>query len=143
MVVITGYATIETAVETVQYGAMDYVEKPFTVDELVEFVDKALIRRQARIEAQQPPKIHVVTADSPVTESERVFNVPAGVFISPSHAWMRLDMTGEARVGLDDFARKTIGTIDGVTLPRVGQAVEAGSPLFSIEHGGRSLTPWR
>ena len=28
VIVITGYASIETAVETVKFGAMDYVEKP-------------------------------------------------------------------------------------------------------------------
>jgi CheY-like chemotaxis protein len=52
VIVITGYGTIETAVETVQYGAMDYVEKPFTEDELLAFVKTALIKRQARQEKQ-------------------------------------------------------------------------------------------
>jgi len=37
VIVITGYATIETAVETMKHGAMDYVQKPFTEDELIEF----------------------------------------------------------------------------------------------------------
>ena len=31
---------------------MDYVEKPFTEDELVDFVNKALIKRQDKIEKQ-------------------------------------------------------------------------------------------
>src|SRR4030067_544410 len=35
LVVITGYGTIESAVETTQYGAVDYVQKPFTADEIV------------------------------------------------------------------------------------------------------------
>src|SRR5262245_19818478 len=34
LAVITGYATIESAVETMQFGAVDYVQKPFTADEL-------------------------------------------------------------------------------------------------------------
>src|ERR1035441_577653 len=34
MVVITGYGTIETAVETMQNGACEYVQKPFSADEL-------------------------------------------------------------------------------------------------------------
>ena len=45
VIVITGYASIETAVETMKFGAMDYVEKPFTEDELVDFVNKALIKK--------------------------------------------------------------------------------------------------
>ncbi|HSP88872.1 MAG TPA: response regulator, partial [Ignavibacteriaceae bacterium] len=33
VIIITGYASVETAVETMKYGAMDYVQKPFTDDE--------------------------------------------------------------------------------------------------------------
>jgi len=140
VIMITGYATVESAVDAMKFGAMDYVQKPFTEDELVAFVDKSLIRRQAKIETQQPPKVHIVTASSPQSESERVFNVPAGVFISAAHAWIRVEMTGEARIVIDDFARKTIGGIDDVTVPKVGQFVRAGAPLFSIKHGDRILT---
>jgi FixJ family two-component response regulator len=33
-----------------QYGAMDYVQKPFTEDELVDFVNKLVLKRQARLD---------------------------------------------------------------------------------------------
>ena len=46
--VITGYGTIETAVATMQDGATDYVQKPFTEDELADFVKKLLVKREAR-----------------------------------------------------------------------------------------------
>ena len=52
VVVITGYASVETAVDCMKYGAMDYVEKPFTEEELRIFVKHALIKRQDRIEKQ-------------------------------------------------------------------------------------------
>ena len=35
LIVITGFATIETAVEAMKHGAYDYVPKPFTPDQLV------------------------------------------------------------------------------------------------------------
>jgi FixJ family two-component response regulator len=35
-----------------KHGAMDYVEKPFTEDELRMFVKHALIKREDRIEKQ-------------------------------------------------------------------------------------------
>ena len=50
VIVITGFASIETAVETVRVGAMDYVEKPFTEDELLGFLKTALIKRQDKSE---------------------------------------------------------------------------------------------
>ena len=52
VVVITGYASVETAVDCMKHGAMDYIEKPFTEEELRIFVKHALIKRQDRIEKQ-------------------------------------------------------------------------------------------
>jgi DNA-binding response OmpR family regulator len=46
VVVVTGYASIETAVEATKLGAADYIPKPFTPDELTEITKKALARRQ-------------------------------------------------------------------------------------------------
>lgn len=42
VVMVTGYPSIETAVETTRLGAFDYIAKPFTPDELREKVDEAL-----------------------------------------------------------------------------------------------------
>lgn len=39
---ITGYGTIETAVEALKYGAFDYITKPFKVDELLITVQRAI-----------------------------------------------------------------------------------------------------
>jgi DNA-binding NtrC family response regulator len=47
LVVITGYATIEGAVEALQLGAWDYLAKPFTDEELFQAVRRALARRPA------------------------------------------------------------------------------------------------
>jgi ActR/RegA family two-component response regulator len=40
---ITGYASIETAVEAARMGAVDYLPKPFTPDEIREATDKAFL----------------------------------------------------------------------------------------------------
>jgi len=42
VIVITGFGTIETAVEAMKHGAFDYLEKPFKVDELKLCVQRAL-----------------------------------------------------------------------------------------------------
>ena len=47
LVVITGYATIQGAVEALQLGAWDYLAKPFTDEELFQAVRRALARRPA------------------------------------------------------------------------------------------------
>lgn len=42
VMLITGYATIQTAVEAIKLGAFDYIEKPFSTDTLRVKVDRAL-----------------------------------------------------------------------------------------------------
>jgi len=42
VVIITGYATVETAVAAMKQGAEDYLSKPFTPDELVVVIQKVL-----------------------------------------------------------------------------------------------------
>ena len=140
VIVITGYATIESAVETMKYGAMDYVQKPFTEDELVAFVNKSLIRRQDRIEKTTKPILHLITPSIGESTSKHEFNVPAGVFISPSHNWVSLELNGMVRVGIDDFTQKILGKIDMIGLPNKGQKIKKGESIFSIKRGSRTMT---
>jgi CheY-like chemotaxis protein/glycine cleavage system H lipoate-binding protein len=139
VVVITGYGTIETAVETVQYGAMDYVEKPFTEDELLAFVRTALIKRQARQEKQVRHKVRLVKPGIGESKSRFELNVPAGAFISPQHAWARIELNGAVRIGLDDLIRKIFRQVDGVGLPEPGRKIAKGETLFSLTYGDYSL----
>ncbi len=50
-VVITGYATIESAVEAIKRNAYDFVPKPFTPDQLRIVIERGLERRRLAIES--------------------------------------------------------------------------------------------
>jgi len=139
VIMITGYASIESAVETMKHGAMDYVQKPFAEDELVALVDKLLIRRQARLEKETEPSIRLVTPSVGESQSRHEVNVPAGVFVFGSHAWVGVHMNGLVRLGIDDFTQKTIGRIDAVELPVSGANVRKGETLFTLQHGDHRL----
>jgi two-component system phosphate regulon sensor histidine kinase PhoR len=52
-IVITGYATIETAVDAMKHGAYDYIPKPFSPDQLLAVVNRGLERQRLRRQAQQ------------------------------------------------------------------------------------------
>jgi PAS domain S-box-containing protein len=52
MIVITGFATVETAVAAMKQGAYDYVPKPFTPDQLLAVVNRGLETRRLRIQAK-------------------------------------------------------------------------------------------
>ena len=135
VIVITGFATIESAVNAMKFGALDYVQKPFTEDELVEFTKKCLLRRQDHLEKQIKPMVRVVTTERP---SEHEFALPGGVFISAGHVWANVTVPGLVRIGIDDFARKMIGRITAIEFPAKGSPVKKGERLFTVRQGERT-----
>lgn len=140
VVIITGYATVETAVETMKFGAMDYVQKPFTEDELLDFVKKTLIRRQDKIQKQLKPKVFITHLADVKSSMMCEFAIPGGVFISHGHAWASMEQDGRIKVGIDDFAKKLIGKIDSIEFPNLGMNIKACQPLFTIMQGEKRIT---
>jgi len=135
VVVITGYGTIESAVETMQFGAIDYAQKPFTVEELTALAERLLIKREARLEAQRRPTVRVVAPAVAEIVAGSEYCVPGGAFISAGHAWARIDPGGQVWTGMDDFARKALKNFERIQLPAVGTPVKRGEPFFSVQRG--------
>ncbi|MEW6108196.1 MAG: sigma-54 dependent transcriptional regulator [Nitrospirota bacterium] len=49
-IIMTGFGTVSTAVKAMKIGAFDYIEKPFSPDQLLNLVSKALERKKLAIE---------------------------------------------------------------------------------------------
>lgn len=50
VIMITGYATVETAVEAMKNGAVDYITKPFAPEQFLEKVEHALEQRNLSVD---------------------------------------------------------------------------------------------
>lgn len=139
VIIITGYASVDTAVETMKFGAMDYVEKPFTEDELLVMVKKFLIQRKDRIAKLLKTKVAITHSVEGETHDTVAFSIPGGVFIAGGHSWAGLNSDGKVDVGIDDFAKKIIGKVDDIDFPNLGMEVKKGERLFSIKQKAHSI----
>jgi len=50
MIMVTAYSTVDSAVKAMKLGAVDYIRKPFTPDQLTELVGKVMEDRKQRFE---------------------------------------------------------------------------------------------
>jgi len=66
-VVITGYATVESAVEAMKKGAYDFLPKPFTPDQLRIIIRRGLERRKLTLETESLRKEKKIIEDSFIT----------------------------------------------------------------------------
>jgi len=76
VIVITGYASVPSAVEAMKIGVIDYLPKPFTEEEFMARVEKALERRgggasASRQEAVQEPE-RTTTVEEAVETAHQV-----------------------------------------------------------------------
>eukprot|EP00698_Gefionella_okellyi_P003387 TRINITY_DN13161_c0_g1_i1.p1 TRINITY_DN13161_c0_g1~~TRINITY_DN13161_c0_g1_i1.p1 ORF type:complete len:149 (+),score=38.42 TRINITY_DN13161_c0_g1_i1:56-502(+) len=59
--------------------------------------------------------------------------VTAGRFYLESHEWIDVQEDGTGTVGISDFAQNALGEVVFVELPAVGDKVEKGGNLASVE----------
>ncbi len=106
VIVMTAYGTIESAVEAMRLGAFDYIQKPFTEQELIVKVSKALESRklhgQVQAFAQEfKERYHF---DNIIGRSQAVRDILTRVVkIAPTDA--NVLITGESGTGKELIAR--------------------------------------
>ncbi|MGO8736213.1 MAG: glycine cleavage system protein H [Terriglobia bacterium] len=71
--------------------------------------------------------------------ADLLWNVPKGFCLAEGHTWSRPDASVGVRVGADALVAHALGAVEKVVLPKVGELVQAGQPLFQLEHQGCDL----
>ncbi|HEY7816882.1 MAG TPA: sigma-54 dependent transcriptional regulator [Vicinamibacteria bacterium] len=103
IVMMTGFASVGTAVEAVKAGAEDYLAKPFTDEELLAVVERALeklrLRRAVQRDSPEPVRPHGL-----IGESEAMREVFRGIAKAASTKATVL-ITGESGTGKELVAR--------------------------------------
>ena len=107
VILLTAYASVETAVEAMKLGAYHFANKPFNLDEVSATVERALettrLRRevrQSRTNAARPYSLQSVVGASPAMTALR--HLVARVAVSPASTVL---LTGESGTGKDLVAK--------------------------------------
>ncbi len=99
VVIFTGYATVQSAVQAMKLGASDYIEKPFTPDMLLTTIKKVL-EKAAREEPEKQELIHkdevIRVLERAAVDSEFV----ASLFYYGAEALQDYELTGPEKLAI-------------------------------------------
>ncbi len=142
VMMITGYPTIRTAVQALRLGAVDYLAKPFTRQELLGPVCRAL-RRAEREGEQGPPSFELPADDgAPLDEgitAPQVALRPGDRHCLKKHSWAVYRQDGAMDVGIEHSFLMSVGRVEAVEAPRDGDLVEQGHVSFRLRTAGGEL----
>ncbi|HEX9190394.1 MAG TPA: hypothetical protein VGB87_25175 [Vicinamibacteria bacterium] len=78
--------------------------------------------------------------DGPAEPAEHFgFDLPQDRLYHRGHTWVRPEADGTLTVGLDDLARRLVGTPERVVLPAAGERLEVNGPAARLTTRGRDV----
>jgi CheY-like chemotaxis protein/glycine cleavage system H lipoate-binding protein len=131
-IMITGYPSIQSAVQAIKFGAFDFIPKPFTPDELRSLVSRALERRTlSESEAEEP----MLRKDHKTPKVE----IPKNAYCIPENSWVTIEHDGNARIGVHHMLIQTITDIVNLDLPAIDETRYQGEAFLWITDSAKRI----
>ena len=73
------------------------------------------------------------------TPANLPWKVPKDFYLAEGHTWLHPDSSVGLRVGADALVAHALGAVEKVVLPKLGEQVKAGQPLFQLQYHGCDL----
>ncbi|NCQ17221.1 MAG: response regulator [Ignavibacteria bacterium] len=125
VIMTTGYSTVENAVNSLYNGALDFIPKPFTVDELLSSVFRA--SKYQRIKKKQ--KQFLGKND----DVELLYVTCPAKYLRLGYAsWIYEERVGSVLLGVCDLFLKTIESVKEIELLKAEEVLMQGISCISI-----------
>ncbi|MFA7227603.1 MAG: response regulator [Melioribacteraceae bacterium] len=121
VIMTTGFSTIENAVKSLYSGAIEFVPKPFTVDELTSVIHRGM--KYSALHRMRKLK----------EDSVLIVPCPAKYLRLGYSAWMNLDFDGSVLIGATDFFIKTLEQIRKIELLPINEILTQASSAVKFE----------
>jgi len=128
IIIITGYATVKSAVQAMQLGATNYIEKPFTPEILTNAVNTALLAAKSVVPEEQ----RLVHKDAVIKVLERAAKdteFVTNLYYNGADALKGYDLTGPEKLAIltGDIAwiEENVGTLTNIQKKWLNQRLTA------------------
>lgn len=134
VILTTGMSTVANAVRSLGAGAIDFIPKPFTSDELLASVRRGMVYARLQDEAE-------ATARDARPDSIAWVPPPASYHRLGYASWLVSERDGTVKVGVTDLFIRTVDAMQAITMVAVGDELVQGSNCATItaadglEHG--------
>ena len=122
LIMITGCSTMQNAVNALKEGAIDFIPKPFTVDEVESGIKRGLRYQQLAADAgSRGSKMPVFSQPCP-PECYRLGRL----------SWLRLEPNGIGLVGVTDLFMKTVSNARALTFFEMDRELVQAAPCATL-----------
>ena len=138
VIMTTGYSTVENAVNSLYKGAVDFIPKPFTVDELLSSVFRANNYQKIKEKQKQ-------LSQQKLNDEVLYVTCPSKYMRLGYSTWMFQEREGSVLIGVCDLFIKTLETIQEIefqnTEEEIAQGISCASLKCSNDRNHKILSP--
>jgi FixJ family two-component response regulator/glycine cleavage system H lipoate-binding protein len=120
VIMATGFSTVENAVRSLYAGAIDFIPKPFTADELLSAVSRGL--RYREIQERRASAMHGHSDPASL-----IVPCPPRYLRLGYASWVVQEEDGTARIGITHMCLRTIDRLIGIELMKAHEETVQGT----------------
>jgi len=123
MIMTTGYSTLENAVKALNYGAIAFIPKPFTFEELTSVFKRGI----------EYSKISNKLFSRRISEDLlSIIPCPPKYYRLGFDSWMNEEFEGTVKIGVTDLFLNSIGSLGSIDLMSVDENIYQGNTALKI-----------